>query len=51
MTKEELLATLAECAEWGDTEIAHSTADAALMEYINDPEIAAAYEAVPKWYA
>lgn len=34
-----------------DTEAAHGMADALLIEYINDPEIKAAYEAIEKWYA
>jgi len=51
MTKDELLERLRACAKNGDTEIAHSDADDALIEYINDPEITEAYEAVSKWYA
>jgi hypothetical protein len=34
-----------------DTELVHHRADDLLLHYINDPEIAAAYDAVPKWYA
>lgn len=51
MTKEELLTKLEACAQDGDVEASHSDADDALIEYINDPEIAEAYHAVPKWYA
>lgn len=51
MTRDELLATLREQAENGDTEDAHHEADAAPLDYINDPEIRAAYDAVEKWYA
>jgi hypothetical protein len=51
MTKEELIAKLAECQADNDLEVAHLYADAALIEYINDPEIAEAWEAVGKWYA
>ena len=50
MTKEELL-TILRSAQTGDTESAHVDADAALIEYINDPEVTAAYRAVKKWYA
>ncbi len=50
MTKKKLLKTLAMCAENSDTERAHSDADEALVAFIGDPEIAAAYEAVSKWY-
>ena len=50
-TKERLLAFLAECAACGDNEMAHSEADTALIEFINDPEITKAYDAVGKWYA
>lgn len=51
MTKEELLRVLAECATNYDQEVAHSRADDALLEYIGDPEITAAFNAFEKWYA
>ena len=51
MTKEKLLALLAKLAQTTDTEVAHASADGALLQYINDPDITAAYEAIDKWYA
>ena len=51
MSKERLLEILREAAASGDTELAHVNADDALLDYINDDEIRAAYEAVDKWYA
>lgn len=45
------LKAAAENADTTDIEIVHGNADAALLAYINDPEVTAAYEAVPKWYA
>jgi hypothetical protein len=51
MTKIELLAFLERCQRSDDPEAAHSDADAALLAYINDPEITAAYEAIKRWYA
>lgn len=51
MTKEELLTELKRCAVKGDAEIAHGDADDALIAFINDAEIKAAYDAVEKWYA
>ena len=51
MTKAELLALLASCNTFNDPERAHGEADDALIAFINDPEITAAYEAVNKWYA
>lgn len=51
MTKEELLAKLKECEEGGDVEGGHYDADAALIEYINDPDVREAYERIEKWYA
>ena len=32
-------------------EVAHIAADAALLEFIGDPEVTAAHEAVAKWYS
>lgn len=51
MTKEELLEFLKSCAEDSDNESAHSAADEALLRYIDDPEITAAYTQIEKWYA
>ena len=51
MTKDELLAKMHELQTNDDTEIAHSEADDALLEYINDIDITAAYACVDKWYA
>ena len=51
MTKQALLRTLQKCAENDDTEDAHARADDALVAFIADEEIAAAYAAVAKWYA
>jgi hypothetical protein len=51
MTKEELLAILAKCAESGDTEVAHVDADNALLAYIGDVDIITAYFLIDKWYA
>lgn len=34
-----------------DTESIHQEADQLLLRFINDPEVTAAYKAVPKWYA
>ena len=51
MTKEELIAKLKECALNDDTEVAHLDADDALLEYINDPDVKAAFDDVDKWYA
>ena len=50
MTKEELIKKLNECAK-NEPEAAHGDADDLLIEYINDKEIAEAYDNVPKWYA
>jgi hypothetical protein len=50
-TRDELLTKLRELAKGGDTEAVHCDADDLLIEYINDPEIEEAYNAVPKWYA
>lgn len=51
MKKEELLKRLKELQGEGDTEAAHSIADNLLIEFINDPDITEAYEAIDKWYA
>lgn len=51
LTKSELLEKLKQCAQSDDTEEAHSEADALIISYIDDEEIATAYTAVEKWYA
>lgn len=51
MTKTKLLKILAECAENKDTEEAHSIADEALLDFINDPKVSKAFANVPKWYS
>ena len=51
MTKDELIIILNRCALDGDTEVAHGRADDALIDYINDPEIALAFDSIEKWYA
>lgn len=49
MTKEELIKKLRNVDE--NTEEGHAEADNLLIEYINDKEIAEAYDAIHKWYA
>jgi hypothetical protein len=53
MTKEELIEKLREirAAHVGASEEGHYEADALLVEYINDPDITEAYNAIPKWFA
>ncbi|MGH7783406.1 MAG: hypothetical protein ACREO5_06165 [Candidatus Binatia bacterium] len=52
MTKHELVERLKSIAETsGDPEAEHSRADKALLEYIADKEVSAAFDAVEKWYA
>lgn len=34
-----------------DTEGGHVAADKAILDYINDDEITAAFRLIPKWYA
>ncbi len=54
MNKAELiqkLNLLAEDLPDTDTEQNHIDADNALIAFINDPEIWAAYSAITKWYA
>ena len=52
MTKAELLELLRSMAgDSPDPEESHMQADDALIEFINDPEIAAAYNEITKWYA
>lgn len=50
MTKAELLEKLRAC-NTGDEEVDHANADDALLEFINDPEVTVAFEAIDKWYA
>jgi len=51
ITKEALIAKLKDLSEHYDTEAAHVRADDALIEFINDEEISAAYNNISKWYA
>lgn len=60
MTKDELIEKLEEAANTSitykgnkhlDVECAHIEADKLLIEFINDPDVTQAYDAVPKWYA
>ena len=51
MTKDELLKILRDCAKSDDPEIAHGDADEALLKFINDPQISAAFDLIEKWYA
>lgn len=51
MTRDELLRALRDLAANDDLGEAHIDADDALLIYINDPEITAAYVAISKWYA
>lgn len=46
-----MLEVLKRLSESKDPEDAHGSADEALLEFINDPEITEAFEMVPKWYA
>lgn len=50
MTREALIDKLKSCVT-GDLEADHVAADSALIEFINDPEIAEAYTAIDKWCA
>lgn len=51
LTKAQLLKKLEKCAKSYDTESAHCDADALLIEFIDDEEIAEAYNKIDKWYA
>lgn len=53
MTKQELIDKLEEIRKQygGDYECAHSDADDALVEFINDADIEEAYNKIGKWYA
>jgi hypothetical protein len=50
MSKRQLLKILRSLLS-GDPEADHAKADKALIEFINDKDIAKAYEAIEKWYA
>lgn len=49
--KADLLGRLRSLAWHRDAEVAHEEADQLLVDYINDPEIATAYDLVTKWYS
>lgn len=51
LTKKRLIAKLDKLARSYDTESAHCDADALLVEFIDDQEIADAYNRIDKWYA
>lgn len=57
MTKAELIETLegikarAETVDRRDVEGPHQSADQALLDFIGDPEVETAFEAVPKSYS
>lgn len=53
MTKEELIKRLREINDTmgHDAEAAHGDADDALLDYINDDEVRAAWDVIPRWYA
>jgi hypothetical protein len=59
VTRDELLADLRNCREQagdsetpgGDPESAHVLADEALLDFIGDDEVRAAFDAIRKWYA
>lgn len=50
MTKAQLIKQL-QSLENFDPEVSHVQADKLLLEYIDDEDIEAAFEAVEKWYA
>jgi hypothetical protein len=49
--KHSLIKTLIQCQINEDTENAHSVADQALLDYINDDQITELYDSIDKWYA
>lgn len=52
MTVEELLDKLKQIPQGdGNEEELHIEADKALLEYINDERVTAAFRAIPKWYS
>ena len=50
MTKAELIAILRKCAKSGDHVTAHIDADAALLAFIDDPDVTALYMGLTRWY-
>lgn len=51
ISKEKLIEKLTELANNLDYEVAHSEADKLLIQYINDEDIANAYDKITKYYA
>jgi hypothetical protein len=53
MSRDDLLAKLRECIDMDnvDPEMAHSVADNALMEFLNDDEVTALYYSLTRWCA
>ena len=51
LTKEQLLRKLKFLSMLADLEIAHSEADQALLDFIDDDEIRSAFNSLDKWYA
>jgi hypothetical protein len=49
--RENLLKLLEELSNLKDVEIAHAEADEALLNFINDRDIAKAFEKIEKWYS
>lgn len=49
MSRDELIAVLNEC-QLGDPQDSHVDADQALLDYIDDPGVSAAFDALTKWY-
>lgn len=50
LSREELLRRLRDEVS-ADPESGHLEADRALLEFIDDPEVTEAFEAIAKWYA
>jgi hypothetical protein len=51
VSRDELLAELRKLTKGGDEEINHCRADSLLLEFIDDPEVTEAFDAIDKWYA
>ncbi len=51
ITVEEALKVLAHCGECCPSAESHYEADQVLLRLINNPDVAAAYNAIMKWYA
>lgn len=49
--RQAVLERLRELEHEFDVEAMHAEADRLILNLINDPEIVAAWEAVPKWFA